>query len=61
MKIKYNPDILNFKKAYFLGAYLGQRLGQAFCNKFNIQDNELFYCASDKQSQQIISDKYTEY
>ena len=61
MKIKYNPDFLEFLKRYFLGVYPYQRLGQAFCNKFNIQDSELFYCESDKVAQQIILDKYVEY
>jgi len=36
-----------------LGKY--QRLGQAFCNEFNITDPFLFYEADDKKATELIN------
>ena len=36
-------DILDFEKEYNQEKYPHQRLGQAFCNKFNITDPDIFY------------------
>lgn len=41
-------DILDFEKEYNQGKYPHQRLGQAFCNKFNITDPDIFYEENDK-------------
>lgn len=34
------------------------RLGQFFCNKFNITDAELFYCKDENRVWDIIYQKY---
>ena len=35
-------------------AYRNQRFGQAFCNKYNITDNELYYEKNEKKAERII-------
>lgn len=35
-----------------------ERLGQSFCNKFQIQNSYLFYCENDTEATKIITKRY---
>ena len=37
------------------------RFGQAFCNKFNIKDNELFYTQDIDRAREIIYKRYLKF
>lgn len=41
--------------------YPNQRLGQAFCNKFDIEDSELFYKHDNYLSSIYIADYFVEF
>ena len=47
-------ELLEFEKDYYDGKYPNQRLGQAFCNKFNITNQEIFYEENDKTARFLI-------
>ena len=50
---------LTFRRKFFDNYYVGQRLGQAFCNAFDIHNNdELWENKSIKQSELVIYGKY---
>lgn len=58
----YHYEITDFINDYYadkLDGYRGQRLGQAFMNRFNIRpDFELFYEEDDEKSQAIVFEHY---
>lgn len=39
----------------------GQRLGQWFCNAFNLQDIKLYNCITVSEAKRIIAEKYQTY
>lgn len=53
MKTISYTDYLAFRTEYFNNPN-GQRFGQAFCNKFNISDNVLFYQENATKAEGII-------
>lgn len=57
-KINYTTW-LEFRKEYFGGNK--QRLGQAFCNRFNITNPTLFYKTSDWDSINYIEINYVDF
>lgn len=43
-------EYLDFHRGFFDKKYPHQRYGQAFCNKFNINDPELFSCENQEEA-----------
>lgn len=52
-------EMSRFVIKFFKRGYLDQRLGQAFCNEFNIDDLMLFYV--DINSRNVIDYIYEKY
>jgi len=43
-----SEQLIEFEKEYYQGKYPNERLGQAFCNKFNVTDSDIFYEEDNK-------------
>lgn len=48
----------NWKKQFTADALLGQRYGQSFCNRFDIEDNLLYYTREIDWCDRYIQDRY---
>lgn len=46
--INNNASYMGKNGKYTGGRYKEQRLGQAFCNHFDVKDAEVFYCENDQ-------------
>lgn len=54
-------DMKEFEKEYFSGKFPNQRYGQAFCNKFNIDSQALFYDEDMRRAKIIIWINFVKY
>ncbi len=55
---EYFKFLVDFEEAR---KQINQRLGQGFCNIFNITDSELFYQPDDFIASKYITDNYVEF
>ncbi len=53
-------EIKDFFESFNRGDFPNQRLGQAFCNKFDLRDHELFYGTHESKTFSIIAERYTD-
>jgi hypothetical protein len=53
-------DYLTWQKEYTFDALQDLRYGQSFCNKFNIQDNRIFYERDWVRSDAFIRSEWIE-
>ena len=53
-------DYLTWQKEYTFDALQDLRYGQSFCNKFNIQDNRIFYERDWMRSDVFIRSEWIE-
>ena len=50
----------DFRNGYYAGS-MSQRLGQAFCNRYNITDPTLFYQTDMERAEEHIMDEYVDH
>lgn len=50
--------VTDFLKDFFRSAFPDQRLGQAFCNEFDITDDQLFYEEDNGKAIALICEKH---
>lgn len=52
--LNYCWQVTDFLKDFFNGAFPDQRLGQAFCNRFELTDGQLFHEEGDGKAIALI-------
>lgn len=59
--MKVTQEQLNaFQKEVHAGKWAEIRMGQAFCLKFHVEDDALFYTQNDGDALRIIWEQFTE-